>query len=124
MIIWFVLLGYLGSRFWAVTAYKWGWILFFLELACIALLLILLTFLVYTGTFDRSSLLQEIGRTAPWILWSTVTLFLVTWTVAGTIVVVHLGLASSLAICCAAGCIKYFVFKRAIDRALLDLNRG
>ena len=33
MIVWFVLLGYLGSRFWAVTAYKWGWILFFLEIA-------------------------------------------------------------------------------------------
>jgi len=45
-----------------VTAYKWGWILFFLELACIGPLVILLAFLVYTGNFDRSSLPREIGK--------------------------------------------------------------
>jgi hypothetical protein len=97
---------------------------YFAFLRISVLLLILLTFLVYTGTFDRSSLPQEIGRTAPWILWSTVTLFPVTWTMAGTVVVAHPGLATSLAICGTAGCIKYLVFQRAIDRALLDLNRG
>ena len=49
MIPCFVLLGYLGSRFWAVTAYKWGWILFFLEMACIVLLSILGSFLCTRG---------------------------------------------------------------------------
>ena len=124
MIVWFVLLGYLGSRFWAVTAYKWGWILFFLELACTCLLVVLLGFLMYTGTFDRSSLPREIGRTAPWILWSTVALIPITGTMASTVVVAHPGLAVLLAICGTLGSIKYLVFKRAIDLALLDLNRG
>jgi len=123
MIVWFVLLGYLGSRFWAVTAYKWGWILFFLELACTCLLVVLLGFLMYTGTFDRSSLPREIGRTAPWILWSTVALVAVPGTMAGTIVVAHPGLASLLGIGI-LGNIEYLVFKPAIDRAFLDLNRG
>lgn len=123
MIVWFLLLGYLGSRFWAVTAHKWGWIPFLLELACIALLVVLLSFLMYTGTFDRSNLPREIGRTAPWILWCTVVLIPVTGTMAGTVVVAHPGLASLLAICGIAGSIKHLVFKRALDRALLDLKR-
>jgi len=122
-IVWFVLLGYLGSRFWAVTPYKWGWILFFLELACIGPLVILLAFLVYTGNFDRSSLPREIGRTAPWILWSTVALIAVPGTMAATIVVAHPGLASLLGIGI-LGNIEYLVFKPALDRAFLDLNRG
>jgi len=122
-IVWFVLLGYLGSRFWAVTAYRWGWILFFLELACIGPLVILLAFLVYTGNFDRSSLPREIGRTAPWILWSTVALIAVPGTMAGTIVVAHPGLASLLGIG-VLGNIEYLVFKPGIDRTFLDLNRG
>jgi len=125
MILWFVLPGYLGSRFWAVTAYKWGWILFFLELACILLLSILGIFLVYTGIFDRSSLPREIRRTAPWILCFTVALILVMWTMVAIVVVAHPGLASLLAIFGTAGCIEYLVFIRALDRALLDdLDRG
>jgi hypothetical protein len=126
MSLWFVLLpGYLGSRFWAVTAYKWGWILFFLEMACILLLSILGIFLVYTGIFDRSSLPREIRRTAPWILCSTVALILVMWTMVAIVVVAHPVLASLLAIFGTAGSIEYLVFKRALDRALLDdLDRG
>jgi len=122
-IIWFVLLGYLGSRFWAVTAYKWGWILFFLELACIAPLVILPAFLVYTGNFDRSSLPREIERTAPWIRWSTVALIAVPGTMAVTIVVAHPGLASLLGFG-VLGNIEYLVFKPALDRAFLNLNKG
>ena len=117
MFLWCLLLGYLGSRFWARTPDKWGSTLFFLELACIALLLILLSFLVYTGTFDRSSLPKEIGRLAPWIHWSTIALVPLTWAMAGTLVVSHSGLASLLAICGTAGGIKYAVYKPAIDRA-------
>jgi len=122
---WFVLPGYLGSRFWAVTAYKWGWILFFLEMACILLLSILGIFLVYTGIFDRSSLPREIRRTAPWTLCSTVALILVMWTMVAIVVVAHPVLASLLAIFGTAGSIEYLLFKRSLDRALLDdLDRG
>ena len=122
-IVWFVPQGYLGSRFCAVTASKWGWTLFFLELACIGPLVILAAFLVYTGNFDRSSLPREIRRTAPWILWSTVALIAVPGTMALTIVVAHPGLASLLGIG-VLGNIEYLVFKPGIDRTFLDLNRG
>jgi hypothetical protein len=43
---------------------------------------------------------------------------------AGTVAVTNSGPASLLAICGIAGSIKYLVFKRALDRPLLDLNRG
>ena len=66
---------------------------------------------------------REIGRTAPWILWSTVALIAVPGTMAGTIGVAHPGLASLLGIGI-LGNIEYLVFKPAIDRAFLDLNRG
>ena len=96
---------------------RWGLILFSIELACIALLLILLSFLVYMGALDRSGLSHQVRRLAPWIRWSTIVLVLVTWAMAGIVVVAHPGLAVLLAFCGTAGGLKYTVFKAAIDRA-------
>ena len=54
---------------------------------------------------------------------STVALIAVPGTMAGTIVVAHPGLAFLLGISI-LGNIEYLVFKPALDRAFLDLNRG
>ena len=117
MFLWCLLLGYLGWRFMVCAPDRWGLILFSIELACIALLLILLSFLVYMGALDRSGLSHQVRRLAPWIRWSTIVLVLVTWAMAGIVVVAHPGLAVLLAFCGTAGGLKYTVFKAAIDRA-------
>jgi hypothetical protein len=117
MILWCLLLGYLGWRFMACAPNKWGSVLFFLELACIGLLLILLGFLLYTGVSDPSGLSREVRRMAPWVRWSTVILVLVTWAMAGTVVASHRVLAAFLVLCGTAGGVKYLLFKATFDRA-------
>jgi len=117
MIVWCLLLTYLGWRFMVSASDKWEFILFFLQLACIALLLILLGFLLYTGTSDPGGLPREVRRMAPWVRWSTVTLVLVTWVMAGIVVVSHRVLATFLIVCGTAGGFNYLIFKAAFDRA-------
>jgi len=117
MILWCLLLAYLGWRFMSCAPDKWGFVLFFLELACIGLLVSLLGFLLYTGTSDPSGLSREVRRMAPWVRWSTVTLVLVTWAMAGTVVVSHHVLAAFLVLCGTTGGCKYLVFKAAFDHA-------
>ena len=116
MMLWCLLLAYLGWRFMAGAPEKWGFVLFSLELGCIALLMILLGFLVYTGASNRGGLLREIRRMAPWIRWSTIALVLVTWAMAGIAVVSHRVLAAFLLLCGTAGGLKYLLFKVAFDR--------
>ena len=117
MILWCLLLAYLGWRFMACIPDKWGFVLFFLEFACIGFLLVLLGFLLYTGTADPGSLSREVRRMAPWVRGSTVTLVLMTWTMAGAVVPSHRVLAAFLVLCGTAGGVKYLVFKAALDRA-------
>jgi len=116
MILWCLLLAYLGWRFIASAPDKWGFALFYLELGCIALLMTLLGFLVYTGASDRGGLLREVRRMAPWIRWLTVALVLVTWAMAGFAAVSHRVLAAFLVLCGTAGGLKYLLFKAAFDR--------
>lgn len=117
MMLWCLLLAYLGWRFMTCAPENWGFVLFFLELPCAGLLLILLGFLLYTGALDPGSLSREVRRMTPWVRWSTATLVLVTWTMAGTVVVSHRVLAALLVLCGTAGGFKYLVFKAAFDRA-------
>jgi serine/threonine protein kinase len=117
MILWCLLLAYLGWRFMACVPDKWGSVLFFLELAFIGLLVTLLGFLLYTGASDPSGLSREVRRMAPWVRWSTIILVLVTWAMAGTVVVSHRVLAALLVLCGTAGGLKYLVFKAAFDHA-------
>jgi len=117
MILWCLLLAYLGWRFFTSASDKWGFALFFLELGCIALLLNMLGFLLYAGASDRDNLARKVRRMAPWIRWSTVTLVLVTWAMAGMAAVSHRVLAALLVICGTAGGFKYTVFKATFDRA-------
>jgi predicted Ser/Thr protein kinase len=115
MILWCLLLAYLGWRFMASAPDKWGFALFFLEIACIALLITLLGFLVYTGASNRGDLLRVIRRMAPWIRGSTVALVFVTWAMAGIAVASHRVLAAFLLLCGTAGGLKYLLFKAAFD---------
>jgi hypothetical protein len=117
MLLWCLLLGYRGWRFMVGVKGSWGFTLFLIELACIALLMMLLSFLLYVGALDPSGLPHEVGRLTPWIRWSTVAVVLVTWTMAGTVAASHPALAALLALCGTAGGLKYTVFKAAIDRA-------
>lgn len=117
MILWGLLLAYLGWRFMACNSDMWGLVLFLLELSCIATLLIFLGFLLYTGTSDPGGLAREVRRMAPWILWLTITLVAVTWAMAGIVVVSHRVLAAFLVVCSSAGGIKCLLFKAAFDRA-------
>jgi serine/threonine protein kinase len=116
MLVWCLLLAYLGWRFLACAPQKWGSALFFLELACIAFLLISLSFLLYAGASNPSSLAHEICRFAPWVRWTTVALVLVTWVMAGTVFASHRILATFLVLCGTAGGFKYLLFKTAFDR--------
>jgi hypothetical protein len=97
MIVWCLLLAYLGWRFLACAPQKWTPVLFFLELSCIAFLLISLSFLLYTGSSSPSSLPCEIRKLAPWVRWTTVTLVLVTWAMAGAVFTSHMILEYSAA---------------------------
>jgi DNA-binding winged helix-turn-helix (wHTH) protein len=117
MALWCLLLAYLGLRFMAYTSDVWGLVLFYLELSCIATLLICLGFLLYTGTSDPGGLSREVRRMAPWIRWLTITLTSVMWVMAGAVVVSHPTLAAFLVVCSTAGSIKYLLFKAAFDRA-------
>lgn len=117
MILWGLLLAYLGWRFMACSSDMWGLVLFLLELSCIATLLILLGFLLYTGTSDPGGLARQVRRMAPWIRWLTITLVAVTWAMAGAVLVSHRVLAAFLVVCSSAGGIKYLLFKAAFDRA-------
>jgi DNA-binding winged helix-turn-helix (wHTH) protein len=116
MILWCLLVAYLGYRFIVIAPGKWGFALFFLELGCLAFLLTLLSFLVYTGVSERDELLSEVRRTAPWIRCSTVALVLVNWTMAGIAAMSHRVLAAFLVLCSTAGGVKYLLFKAAFDR--------
>ena len=115
MIVWCLLLVYLGWRFLACAPQKWRSVLFLLELSCIAFLLVSLSFLLYTGSSSPSSLPCEIRKLAPWVRWTTVTLVLVTWAMAGTVFTSHLILATFLVLCGTAGGAKYLLFKSAFD---------
>ncbi len=117
MAIWCVLLGCLGWRFMLSAPDRWGPRLFFLQLACIGFLLLLLGFLIYTGAFNFSGLAGEVRRMTFWVRWLTVGLVLVTWMMAGTVAVSHPILATLLALCSALGSLKYMLFKTAVDRA-------
>jgi len=122
MILWGVLLAYLGWRFMACSLDMWGLVLFLLELSCIATLLLFLGFLLYTGTSDPGGLAHEVRRMAPWIRWLTITLVAVTWAMAGAVVVSHRVLAAFLVVCSTAGGIKYLLFKAAFDRAAFSMR--
>lgn len=117
MCLWCLFLSYLGWRFRAWTPDSWGFILLAIELACIALLLVLLTLPLYTGVVDPQGLPREVRKMAPWIRWSTLALVVVTWTMAGTLGASHSGLAAFLAFCGASGAFGVLWFKPAIDRA-------
>ncbi len=118
MFLWCMLLCYLGWRFAASAGGRWGFILFLVQMACILLIAILLSFLLYTLALDSSGLPREVQRLAPWMRGLTLALVLVTWAMSAAVVVSHPVLATLLALCSIAGGLKYTVFKTAIDRAI------
>jgi hypothetical protein len=123
MCLWCLFLVYLGWRFRVWTPSSWGLILFLAELACIAVLLVLITLPLYTGMFDPVSLPILVPRVAPWIRWLTLGLVLMTWLMAGTLAESHSALAALLAFCGASGGAGVLIFKPAIDRAALAKSR-
>jgi hypothetical protein len=92
---------------------------FLVQLACAAVLLVLITLPVYTGMFDYANLRIMVPRMAPWIRWLTLALVLVTWLMAATLVESHSALAAFLAFCGASGGAGVLLFKPAIDRAAI-----
>ena len=119
MFLWCLLLSYLGWRFAGSAVGRWGFILFLFQLACVLLIAISLSFLLYTMALDPSSLSHEVQRLAPWIRGLTFALVLVTWAMSAAVVASHPVLATLLALCSTAGGLKYTVFKTAIDRAIV-----
>jgi serine/threonine protein kinase len=115
--LWSLFLSYLGWRFRVGSPNGWGLTLFLLELGCIALLWVLLTLPMYMGVFKPQDMPREVWRLAPWIRLSTLALVLVTWTMAGTLVASHTGLAALLAFCGASGGFGVLFYKPVIDRA-------
>ena len=99
------------------TPEKWGSILFFLELVCIVLLLVLLFLPLYIGAVDAQRLPDQVRRVGPWIRWSTLSLVVIMWTMAATLGASHSGLAALLALVGASGAFGVLWFKPAIDRA-------
>lgn len=120
MCLWCLFLAYLGWRFRVWTPNRWGFTLFFIELACIAVLLVLIWLPLYTGMFDPANLPVVVPRAAPWICWFTLALVLVTWLMAATLAESHSTLAAFLAFCGASGGAGVLVFKPAIDRAVVS----
>jgi serine/threonine protein kinase len=119
MFLWCLLLSYLGWRFAASTVGRWGLILFLVQLVCVILIAILISFLLYTLALDPSGLPNEVQRLAHWMRGLTFALVLVTWAMSAAVVPSHPLLATLLALCSTAGGIKYSVFKTAVDRAIL-----
>ncbi len=119
ILIWCVLIGALGYMFSTRISGKWGVTLFLVELICIALLMILASFLLYVGALHRESLPQEVQKTASWIRGMMIGLVVISWMMAACIFDSHLGLAALLALCATAGGLKYTLFKTLIDRAVL-----
>jgi len=120
LLLWCILLGCLGWKFMAGAPHTWGLALFLLQLTCTTPILILVSFLLYTGALDPDALPQAVRRTAPWIRWSIIACVLDTWAMAWSTVVPHPGLAALLAVCGTAGGFKYTLFKVAIDRAAFE----
>jgi serine/threonine protein kinase len=118
MFLWCMLLAYLGWRFAASARDRSGFILFLVQLACILLITILLSFLLYTLALDPNALPYEVQRLAPWIRGLTLALVLVTWAMCAVAVGSQPVLATLLALCSTAGGLKYTVFKTAIDRGI------
>ena len=117
MCLWSLFSGYFGWRFKVWTPEKWGSILFFLELVCIVLLLVLLFLPLYIGAVDAQRLPDQVRRVGPWIRWSTLSLVVIMWTMAATLGASHSGLAALLALVGASGAFGVLWFKPAIDRA-------
>ena len=111
---------YLGWRFRTWTPGTLGLLLFFSELACVTVLIVLSSLLLYAGAFNRSSLSREVRRTAPWIRWVGLTLTLITWAMGGILAGSHTVLAAFLACAGAIIGLVMVLVKPDIDRALLS----
>ena len=119
MCLWSSFLVYLGWRFRVWTPNKWGFTVFAIELACVAVLLVLVSLPLYTGMFDPANLPVVVSRMAPWIRWFALVLALVTWLMAAMLTPSHSALAAFLAFCGTSGGAAVLVFKPAIDRAVV-----
>lgn len=123
MSIWCLLLIYLGWRFRVATAGTWGLILFFSELLCATVLLLLFGCLLYAGAYDRSNFRREVRTMAPWIRALGVALGMLAFAMAGTIAASHTGLALLLAVMGTIMAATVLAFKPGIDRAAVSSFR-
>jgi len=124
MFLWCLFLVYLGWRFRVLTPNRWGVTLFSIELACIAVLLVLISLPLYVGMFDPANLPVVVPRMAPWICWFVLALVPVTWLMASTLAESHSVLAAFLAFCGASEAAGVLMFKPAIDRVLVASLAG
>ena len=118
MFLWCLLLAYLGWRFAASAGGVFDFILFPVQLACILLLAILISFLFYIRALDPSDLPHQVQRLAPWMRGLIFGLVLVTWAMSVAVIASHPVLAAFLFLCSTAGGLKYTLFKTAIERAI------
>ena len=116
---------YLGWRFRMWTPGPWGLVLLFSELACVILLLVLSSLLLYMGAYNRIRLSREVRRTAPWIRSVGLTLMLITWAMGGMVATSHSVLTVFLATAGTIIGLVMLLVKPVIDRALLsDLKQS
>ncbi len=119
ILIWCALIGILGWICASRVSTRWGYGLFLVESICIALLMVLASFLLYVGALQRERLEEAIRNTAPWIRMLVTSLVLISWAMAVFLFDSHIVLAAVLALCGTTGGLKYTLFKNQIDAAVL-----
>jgi len=115
--LWCFLMAALGWRFMTWTPNRWGIVLFLLQIACTSVILILSSFLLYTGAIHPDLLSNEVRRTSLPIRYGIICLTLVSWGMAVSTLLRHPALTVLLVLCGTAGGLKYTLFKAPIDRA-------